>query len=155
MKLSITIIISILIILLVTGLVFLLTPKKSEAPAEKTNPELKEISDKIYGFTAEIEKIEGKTLHLNGWVPKNTEPPSSARIIVKAVVTDETEIAKIKFPERTEKSQNQETIPPEKTSMSFDELEVGDEIHILTQENISDNIKNNQSFNLKSIFITD
>jgi len=152
LKKPIIILIIVLFLLAILATVFCLI-KKGRQESGLDNEELV-ISEEIYGFTAEITEINGKTLALNGWVPKDTEPPSWARIIVKAVVTDKTEIAKIKFPEKSEQK-NKETISPEKTPISFDGLKVGDEIHILAANNISENIKNKTSFNLKSIFITD
>jgi len=150
-KIPLIIAAAIIIIIIVIGLVVLLAGKERAGQEAEKQSELEQIADKIYGFTAEIEKIDGKTLYLNGWVPKQNTT-ESARITVKGVVTDDTEIVKWKFPENLPQESGQR-ISAKKTPVTFTALQPGDKIEVAGFSNISENIKNNTEFDLKHIFI--
>lgn len=156
-KTNIPLIVVIVIIVVVVVLAIVLGGKKGgEGPPggpEGGSVLEANIAEEIYGFTAEIKEIKDKTLTLEGWIPMANIEEEPIKATVKALVTDETEIVKLKFPEITEGSE--EPVYPEETEMSFDELKVGDKINIATIKNISDNIKNQTEFTVNDIFIVE
>lgn len=143
----------IIVIVIVVALVVLVIifggKKQGEEPGPK--PEELAIAEEIYGFSAEIKEIKDKTLTLEGWIAMANPEEKPIRALVKVLVTDQTKIVKLKFPERVEGSD--EPIYPEETEMSFDELKVGDKIDIASIENISENIKNQTEFVINDVFI--
>ena len=149
-KLPLIIVIIVVVVLVVVAIVLGTLKKEGE---EGTGLEKRAIAEEIYGFTAEIKEIKDKTLTLEGWIAMANAEEEPIKAIVKAVVTDETNIVKLKFPEILEGSE--EPVYPKETKMSFDELKVGDKINIATIENISENIKNQTEFIINDIFIAE
>ena len=119
---------------------------------ETSNLKDVDIAEQIYGFSVEIKEIKGKTLTLEAWIPMADEEAEPIKTTVKAVVTDNTKIVKLKFPENIPED-SEEPVYPEETKMSFDDLKVGEKIDIGTADNISENIKNGTEFEIKHIFI--
>lgn len=148
-KLPLIIVIIVVVVLVVVAIV--LGTLKKEGEEETTGLEKAAIAEEIYGFTAEIKEIKDKTLTLEGWITMANTEEEPIKALVKAVVTDDTKIAKLKFPEILEDSE--EPVYPKETEMSFDELKKGDKINIATIENISENIKNQTEFIINDIFI--
>lgn len=150
------IIVLILVILVIAGTIIsiILIIKKAPpkeptiAPSEETT-----IAEEIYGFNAEIKEIKDKTLILEGFITRANIEKEPLKVIVKAVVTDETRITKLKFPEVPKGSK--EPVYPEEIEISFGELKVGDRIHIITTRNISENIKNQTEFNINNISLVE
>ena len=112
---------------------------------------LENIADEIYGFSGVIEKIKDKTLTLDAWIPMADIEQNPAKAAVKTLVTDNTKIVRLKFPEDI--SNTNEPIYPEETRILFEDLKIGDKIDIGTADNISEKIKNKQEFEIKHIFI--
>jgi FtsZ-interacting cell division protein ZipA len=142
-------VIAIIVIVAILLIVFWIA-KKEERGLQKIE-EVSGIAEEIHGFTAEIKEIKDKTLTLEGRIPMANSEEEPIKAVVKAIVTDETNIVKLKFPETPEGSE--EPVYPEETKMSFEELKVGDKINIGTIENISENIKNQTEFTIDNIFI--
>lgn len=157
MKKALPIIIVVIVIVVVVVLAIVLSGGKKEETTEEGITEVLSsledvaIAKEIYGFSGTIKEIKDKTFVLEAWISMEDENAAPVKTMVKAVVTDQTEITKLKFPEVPEDSD--EPVFPEETAMSFDELKVGDEIDIATVDNISENIKNKTEFDLKHIFI--
>jgi hypothetical protein len=107
----------------------------------KGKPEEPIIAEEFYGLSAEIKEIEGKILlaEANILLADSTKEPIKKTI--KIVVTDETKILKLKFPEEIPED-SLEPVFPETTEIEFEELKVGDRIDVETSDNISENVKN-------------
>lgn len=156
-KIKIPFVIAIAIVLIaaaaVLALVFVNGEKEEK---EKAGPEEPIIADEIYGFSAEIKEIKGKTLVLEGWVPLANPEAEPLKTTLTAVVTNETEISKLKFPKETV-GEDGKPIQPKRTAMSFSELKVGDKIEIGTTGDIADDLResivNQTEFTLKFLFI--
>lgn len=140
------IIVIILVILVIAGAI-ILTIKKAPPPEETA------IAEEIHGFAAEIKEIKDNTLILEGWIARANAEEEPIKRMVKAVITDETRIVKLKFPEFPEGSE--EPVYPEETEVSLGELKVGDIINISTIENISENIKSGTEFIVNTVFIVE
>lgn len=108
-----------------------------------------EIAQEIYGFSAVIKNIDDKILTLEGSIPAASGEPIKGT--VEASVTDQTKIAKLKFP--AEIKDKTKPVYPEETALKLSDLKVGDNVNIASATNISDNIKNGTQFPLTSIFI--
>lgn len=156
---KIPLIIAIILVVAVVVLVIIFGPEKEGKEGvtpEEEGPTIEEgveIAEEIYGVSGEIKEIKGKTLMVEAWIPLADVEAQPVKAIVKGVVTDETGIVKLKFPEITEETE--EPVFPEETEMSFDELKVGERIDIATVDNISENIKNGTEFNISDIFIVE
>ena len=159
-KTNIPLIIVIVVIVIVIVLAIVLGSKKG-VEEETTIPEgervseeeLAKISNEIYGFAAVVREVKGKTLVLDAWIASADIEEGPVKILIAGVVTDDTEIVKLEFPEIAEGSD--EPVFPEETEMNFDELKPGDRIDIATIDNISENIKNQTEFNIDDIFIVE
>lgn len=156
-KVNIPLIVVIVIVVVIVVLAIVFGGKKGgeegTTPEGPTIEEGIEIAEEIYGVSGEIKEIKGKTLIVEAWIPLADLEAEPVKAIVKGVVTDETEIVKLKFPEITEETE--EPVFPEETEMSFDELKVGERIDIATVENISENIKKGTEFTINDIFIVE
>lgn len=154
---KIPLIIAIILVVAVVVLVIIFGPEKegeeATTPEGPTIEQGVEIAEEIYGFSGEIKEIKDKTLFVEAWIPLADVEAEPVKAMVKGVVTDQTEIVKLKFPEVEEDSE--EPVFPEETEMSFDELKIGERIDIATIDNISENIKNNTEFNISDIFIVE
>lgn len=124
-------------------------PDKNQKGAGETTKV--EIAKEIYGFSAEIKKIEGKTLFLDASIPSADATKTPTKISVRVLVNDATKIVKIKFP--TEIKDKTKPVYPEETPLEFNDLKVGDKIDVAAATNISDNIKNSTEFTLTNIFL--
>jgi len=142
------IIVAVLIIAIVAVVVITKSGKQNGTSDNKSLKNV-EIAKEIYGFSAVIKKIDDKVLTLEGSIPVASGEPVKAT--VKALVTDQTKIASLKFP--TEIKDKTKPVYPEETALKLSDLKVGDNINIASVINISDNIKNNTQFSLNSIFI--
>lgn len=120
--------------------------------AKEGKQDLGNISKQIYGFSAEIKSIKGKTLSLEAWIPMADVEQNPIKASIKAIATDNTKIVRLKFPANIPKD-SKEPIYPEETKISFDDLKVGEKIDIGAADNISEKIKNKQEFEIKHIFI--
>jgi len=128
---------------------------KEEGKKEEAGPEAEKpaIAKEIYGFSAVIKEINDKTLVLEASIPlAGVEKKVTKKIT--ALVTDNTEIVKWKFPEKLPQEPGQR-INAKKTPISFSDLKIGDKIEVAGFGNISENIKNGTKFDLKHIFIVE
>jgi hypothetical protein len=125
------------------------TPNETNIVNENETLKNSEIIQEIYGFSATIKNIDDKTLTLEGTIPMTNG--SVTKGTAKAIITEQTEISKLKFPNETENKS--EPILPQKTDIKFNELKIGDNINIVSIKNIYDNLKNGTSFSLDKIFI--
>lgn len=142
------IVIVILVVLIIIAVILEILKKGEE---EKGLKEI-EIAKEIYGFSAEIKGIEGKTLTLEAWIPLADAERESVKERVKAVVTDQTKIVKLKFPEEIP-ADSQEPVYSEEQEMKFEELEIGEKIDVAAVDNVSEKIKNGLEFEVNQIFI--
>jgi len=142
-KLPLIIVIVVVIILIIVALLI------DKEPGEKTNLKSADLAEQIYGFTAEIKEIQDKLLILEAWLPALEEDAELIKGTVTAFATDETEIVKLVFPE----DPTSEPVFPEEIDMAFDDLKVGDKIDIGTIENVYENLKNEEEFELSHIFL--
>lgn len=124
-------------------------PGKNQKGADETTKV--EIAEEIYGFSAEVKKIENETLFLDASIPLADATKTPITISVRALVNDATKIVKLKFP--TEIKDKTKPVYPEETPLKFNDLKVGDKIDVAAATNISDNIKNSTEFTLTNIFI--
>jgi hypothetical protein len=156
-KLILAIIISITFFLIIASVLY--EQKNQAQPSVPTETNIindenlmlknSEIIQEIYGFSAVIKNINNRTLTLEGTIP--TTDGSITQGMAKAIITDQTEIAKLKFPNTTENKSEQ--ILPQKINIKLNELKVGDNVNIVSIKNIYDSLKNNTSFLLDKIFI--
>lgn len=142
------IIVIVVIVAVVVVAIILLGKNKGTGP---TRFDLKnvEIAQEIYGFSAVIKNIDDKILTLEGSIPAASGEPIKGT--VEASVTDQTKIAKLKFP--AEIKDKTKPVYPEETALKLSDLKVGDNVNIASATNISDSIKNGTQFPLTSIFI--
>lgn len=125
------------------------TPNETGIVNESETLKNSEIIQEIYGFSATIKNINDKTLTLEGTIPMTNGGITKG--MAKAIITEQTEIAKLKFPNETENKS--EPILPQKTNIKLNELKIGDNINIVSIKNIYDNLKNGTPFSLDKIFI--
>lgn len=154
-KLPLIIVIVVVVALVVIAIVLGgVGPKKAGEQGEGTEVTgiEQEIAGEIYGLSGTIKEINDNAIILDASIPLTDENAEPLNAMVKAVVTDNTKIVKLTFPEKIP-ANPEEPVYPEETEMSFDELKAGDEIHIGTIENVSEKIKNGQEFELSDIFI--
>jgi len=154
-KTKMVLVIIIIVIIIFAVLKFVLLPRKT---TPNTNPTGGgainiEIAKEIYGFSAEIKAINGKTLTLDASIPLADTTKTPEKISVKAVVNDTTKIVKLKFP--TEIKDKTKPVYPEETPLNFSDLKVGDKINVAVASNVSDNIKNGTEITLITIFIVE
>jgi hypothetical protein len=144
MKTKTLLVILIVILVVLAILVAALGPlkKKEEKP---------EIFKEIYGFSAEIKEIGEKTLTLEALIPLTNGEP--AKKTIKVVITDQTKIFKLKFPEEIPVDSAQ-TIRPEEEEIKIGELKVGDKVDIGTSINVAEQIRKGSAFEVNQIFIS-
>lgn len=152
-KIFILIIAIVVVVAAVVLAIFIAPPKIGPGKNQKGAGEATkiEIAEEIYGFSAEIKKIEGKTLTLDASISLADATKTPTTISVRALVNDATKIVKLKFP--TEIKDETKPVYPEETPLKFNDLKVGDKIDVAAAANISDNIKNSTEFTLTNIFI--
>lgn len=145
-KLLIIIVIVLIVALVVLAIVFI-SPKKEveevKEAEEGVEPEEKSpaIAEEIYGLSGEIKEIKDKTLLVEVNIILADPMKEPIKQMVKIKVTDETRILKLKFPEEIPEG-SIEPIFPEKTEISFNDLEVGDKIDIEIPDNVYEKIIN-------------
>ena len=154
-KAKIVLVIIIIVIIVFAVLKFVLLPRKTTLNTNPTGGGAIniEIAKEIYGFSAEIKAINGKTLTLDASIPLADTTKTPEKISVKAVVNDTTKIVKLKFP--TEIKDKTKPVYPEETPLNFSDLKVGDKINVAVASNVSDNIKNGTEITLITIFIVE
>lgn len=141
----------VVIIAIVVVAIILFGKNKDNGP---TGSDVKnEIAKEIYGLAGTIKKIKDKTLTLEALIPPADVLKAQIEATIKAIVTDQTKIVKIKFPEDMP-IDSEEPIYPEETMLNFSDLKVGDKIDIGTTENVYEKIINQTEFNIDTIFIT-
>lgn len=137
------IIIIILVIIVVALVIIFSGIKKEEEEAEESQPEKEEpiIAKEIYGLSGEIKETKAGALLVEAKILLADSGKEPIKEIIEIIISDETKIIKLKFPEEIPEG-SIEPIFPEETEVGFDELKVGDKIDIKTAENVSENIKN-------------
>jgi len=163
MKSKYLLIIGVIVVIIVVAVIILLTGPKTEDSNVQENgngisedvviPENIDIAKEIYGFSAEIKGIEGKTLTLESLIPLANEEEVPVKIMIKAVVTDNTTIIKYVFSKESSEDPD-EAIDPEEIDLTFDDLKVGDKISAGTNENVFEKIKNQEEINMSYIFVS-
>jgi hypothetical protein len=141
--------------LIVLGLlIFFAAPKKGLKEKEVVTPQEEkiEIANEIYGFSGEIKGIEGKILNVEGNIPSTDQTKGPIKKLVKIRVTDQTKIVELEFPKNISPESKESTQPKER-ELKFENLKVGETIHLLTHENLKDKIVNDQEFEVFKIFI--
>lgn len=149
MNKKILLIIAIVAIIAIVVVAIILLGKNKDNEPTKFDEKNVEIAQEIYGFTAVIKNINDQVLTLEGSIPAVSGEPIKGT--VKASVTDQTKIVRLKFP--TEIEDKTKPVYPEEIVLKLSDLKVGDSINIASATNISDNIKNGTQFSLTSIFI--
>jgi len=155
-KAKIVLVIIIIVIIVFAVLKFVLLPRKTTLNTNPTGGGAIniEIAKEIYGFSAEIKAINGKTLTLDASIPLADTTKTPEKISVKAVVDDTTKIVKLKFPKDIP-ADSKAPVYPEETPLNFSDLKVGDKINVAVASNVSDNIKNGTEITLTTIFIVE
>ena len=142
----------VVIVAIVVVAIILLYENRSTGP---TGADVKdEIAKEIYGLTGSIKKIGGKTLTLGALIPPLDAQKAQVEATIKATVTDQTKIVKIKFPEDVA-ADSKQPVYPEETILNFSDLKVGDKIDIGTTENVYEKIINQTEFDINTIYIID
>jgi len=144
-KLPLIIAIIVAVVLIVLAVIF--GGVKKGAPEKGISLKEADIAEEIYGFSAEIKEIKDNALTLEAWILMADAEEKPIKGIVKALVTDNTKIVKLKFPTNIPEG-SEEPIFPEETQVSFGDLKAGDKIDVGTDENVSENIKNETEFAL-------
>lgn len=152
-KLLIIIVIILIVALVVLAIVFI-SPKKEGEEVKEEVEEVKEaeegiepeekgpaIAEEIYGLSGEIKEIKDRTLLVEVNILLADPEKEPIKETVEIVVTDETKIFKLKFPEEIPEG-SIEPIFPEKTEISFGDLKIGDKIDIEIPNNVYEKIIN-------------
>jgi len=161
MKSKYLLIIGVIVVIIVVAVIILLIGPKTENSNVQENeisedvvsPENIDIAEEIYGFSAEIKGIEGKTLTLESLIPLANEDEMPVKVMIKAVVDDNTTITKYVFSKESSEDPDK-AIDPEEIDLVFDDLKVGDKISTGTNENVSEKIKNQEEINMSYIFVS-
>ncbi len=151
-KILLVVLIVILIVLITVAAILEISKREKEEKEEKGLKEV-EFAKRIYGFPAEIKEIQGKSLVLEGLIPLADAEREPVKKIVKAIVTDQTKIVKLEFPEEI-LADVSEPVYPKEMEIEFEELKIGEKVSISTIGNVSEKIKNGQEFEINKIFVT-
>jgi hypothetical protein len=150
----ILLIIVVVIIIAAVVLAVVLTGKKGPG-GEEEKPLIEEgvvIATEIYGFSAQITGIKDKTLSLDASILLADATQAPITVPIKVSVTDETKITKLEFPKDIPEGST-EPIYPKETALSLNDLKVGDKIHAVAVENVSEKIKSGTEFPIKEILM--
>ena len=151
----ILLIIVIVVIIAAVVLAVVLTGKKGPGGEEGKGKPIEEgvvIATEIYGFSAQITGIKDKTLSLDASILLADATQAPITVPIKVSVTDETKITKLEFPTDIPEGST-EPIYPKETALSLNDLKVGDKIHAVALNNVSENIKNGTEFPLREILM--
>lgn len=141
-----------IIIAIVVLIAWLIIPEviKKETPPETKTPA---IAEEIYGLSGEIKEIKDKSLLVEANILLANPEEGSIKETLKIVVTNETKILKLEFPEEIPEDSTE--IFPEEIEINFDNLKIGDKIDIETIDNVSRKIKDKIEIVAKSIKVVE
>ena len=151
---SLLIIIIVLIILIVAAIIL---GKYNKPSTPQSGQEQGEIAEKILGVSGTIEDIGQNSLTLNAVILLQDPSQEPIRKSIKVSINDETRIYKLEFPDPENLTQEQieNGVEPEEAKLSLSDLKKGNTIDIRSEENISENIKNNESFTASVINVVE
>lgn len=139
----------ILIIVLIVWVIIIVLSEKEIEPGTETPV----IAEEIYGLSGEIKEIGDKTLLVEANILLANPEEGPIKETLEIVVTDETKILKLEFPEKIPEDSTE--IFPEETEINFDNLKIGDKIDIETIDNVSGKIKDKIEIIAKSINVVE
>jgi len=147
------IIIIVLIVLIVSAIIFNGYKKPSPSPGSEEAV----IAEEIFGVSGTIEDIRQDSLTLNAVILLQDASREPIKKSIKVSINDETKIYKLEFPDPKNLTQEQieSGVQPKETKLSLSDLKKGNTIDIRTEENISENIKNNTSFTASVINVVE
>ena len=120
----------IILILIIGGIVFfLLLPKERKEEVTPKEEIVKEEIPEIFSLSAIISKIDIENNFLIVKIPQENQE-------FKVYLSESTKITKLKFPFDLKNPPPEATFIPEKTSLTIEDLKIGDHLFIVTTKNI-------------------
>ena len=124
------IIFSIILILIIAGIVYFVSlPEKKEEILPEKEEIIKEEVPEIFSLSAIISKIDIENNFLIVKIPQDNQE-------FKVYLSESTKITKLKFPFDLKNPPPEATFIPEKTSLTIEDLKIGDHLFIVTTKNI-------------------